>query len=76
MIPTKPGFYWVTDTSGRQPQRTIVEVYETRRYLPDGEPVDEPNGVSFLGSDMDGRLPVDYLTDWSGPLEDPGRALR
>lgn len=57
------GFYWVTDTSSRNHERTIVEVYEVRSGLK----------VAFLGSDMDDTLEhaQTYLTCWSGPLTDP-----
>lgn len=63
MIPDKPGFYWVTDTSCKVAGRLVVEVYKRGPGL----------GVSFLGSDIDDTLPhaAKYLTDWDGPLVDP-----
>jgi len=63
--PMKPGFYFVTDTSEKHPQRTVVEVY--------GDCLHPEQWVSFSGSDVDDRLPraLRCLQDWDGPLTDP-----
>lgn len=70
MIPTKPGFYWVTDISRGPPERTIVELYPSYG----GHPRRDFLSVSFLGSDMDHHdltKRSEYLRDWDGPIADP-----